>query len=232
MPLAALTPTEQLRAGRMPRRVIQLFVGLTLYGISMAFFAHSGLGMLPWDVFHFGITRHIPLSFGTVVVVVSLLTLLLWIPLRQYPGLGTLANALWIGVVLDATLAVLPSPGHLPGEVALLLAGLLVNGIATALYIGAQLGPGPRDGLMTGLAARTGGSLRVVRTGIEVVVVAFGWLLGGVFGVGTVLYALAIGPLVQWLLPPCIVELPKAAELLAARPTAPRGPEPEGPAGA
>lgn len=217
MHLARLTPGEQLRAGALPRRLAQLLVGLTLYGVSMACLVVGGLGMLPWDVLHYGISLHVPMSFGVVVIAVSLVTLLLWIPLRQPPGLGTIVNAVWIGPVLDVTLPLLPEPSGLPARVAYLVVGLLANALATALYIGAQLGPGPRDGLMTGLSARTGASLRLVRTGIEVVVVALGWLLGGVFGVGTILYALAIGPLVQWMLPPCVVRLPHEDRLLSQR---------------
>ena len=205
--LAALGPLVQLRAGRMPRRLTQLLVGLTLYGLSMSMVIRSGLGLFPWDVLHYGLAKHLPLTFGEVVIAVSFLVLLLWVPIRQAPGLGTLANAVLIGVVTDRVLAVLAQPDALWLRIALLLGGVLLNGLATALYVGSQLGPGPRDGLMTGLHRRTGVSLRLVRTSLEVSVVVLGWLLGGVVGVGTVLYALAIGPLVQLLLPGCIVEL-------------------------
>lgn len=205
--LQPLGPVEQLRAGRLPRRLLQLFVGLTLFGVSMAMMLRGALGLNPWDVFHQGLAHHVPWSFGTVVIVASFVVLLLWIPLRQMPGLGTLANAVWIGVATDATLAVLAAPGDLAGRAALMLGGVLLNGVASALYIGSQLGPGPRDGLMTGLHRRTGVSIRVVRTAIEIAVLAVGWLLGGTLGVGTVLYALAIGPLVQFFLPRCTVRL-------------------------
>lgn len=205
--LADLTPGDQLRAGRLPRRLAQLFVGLVLYGISMAMMVQSFLGLDPWDVLHFGLARFVPLTFGMIVIAVGLLVLLLWIPLRQQPGLGTIANAVVIGLATDATLAVLAPPDALWLRAVLVVGGVVLNGLAGALYIGAQLGPGPRDGLMTGLARRTGWSLRLVRTGLEVVVLTTGWLLGGVVGLGTVLYALAIGPLVQLFLPHVVVRL-------------------------
>lgn len=206
-PLADLSPTEQLRAGRLPRRSAQLFAGLTLYGVSLAMFVRAAVGLDPWDVLHQGITHHVPLTFGTVVVATGVLVLLLWIPLRQWPGVGTVANAIWIGVAADAALAVLATPPGLGLRVALMLGAVVLNGIASGMYIGAQLGPGPRDGLMTGLAARTGWSLRLIRTGIEVAVLAAGWLLGGGVGLGTVVYAVAIGPLVQLFLPWFVVDL-------------------------
>ena len=200
-PLANLGPAQQLRAGRLPRRVGQLLVGLALYGVSMGLMIRSTLGQLPWDVLHYGLALHLPLSIGQVVVATSFLVLLLWIPLRQAPGLGTVLNAVLIGVALDLTLVVVAAPDALAVRVGFVLAGVLLNGLATALYIGAQLGPGPRDGLMTGWVRRTGLSVRLVRTSLEVLVVAIGWLLGGVVGIGTVLYAVAIGPLTQALLP-------------------------------
>jgi len=205
--LAVLSPLAQLRAGRLTRRLTQLAVGLVLYGVSMAMMVRGGLGLDPWDVFHYGVASGIPLSFGGVVIVTGVAVLLLWIPLRQMPGLGTVANAVLIGLATDAALAVLVSPEAFAGRLGLLLGGVALNGLATALYIGSQFGPGPRDGLMTGLVRRTGLSVRLVRTSIEVSVVAVGWLLGGVVGAGTVLYALAIGPLVQLLLPRFIVDL-------------------------
>jgi uncharacterized membrane protein YczE len=205
--LANLTPRQQLRAGRLPRRLGQLFVGLTLYGAAMAMMVRGALGLDPWDVFHVGVTRHVDLDLGQVVIVVGILVLLLWIPLRQIPGLGTVANALWIGVATDATLAVLDRPGSLGLRVALMAGGVALNGLATALYIGSQLGPGPRDGLMTGLVRRTGLSVRLVRTSLELTVLAVGFAMGGTVGVGTVLYAGTIGPLVQLLLPYCVVRL-------------------------
>lgn len=193
VPLADLNPLEQLKAGRLPRRFTQLLVGLWLYGFAMSLFIRSGLGLDPWDVFHAGIQRLTGWSFGTVVIVVGFAVLLLWWPLRQWPGVGTVANAVVIGVATDVSLALIPpAPSWIAGF-GLLAAGLVINGLGGALYIGAQLGPGPRDGLMTGFARQTGWSLRLIRTAIELTVLAVGWLLGGAVGVGTVLYALAIG---------------------------------------
>ncbi|WP_409484023.1 YczE/YyaS/YitT family protein [Arsenicicoccus dermatophilus] len=205
--LTPMTPAQQLRAGRLPRRLTQLFVGLTIYGVSMAMIIRGALGLDPWDVFHVGVALHLPLSIGQIVVATGVLVLLAWIPLRQWPGLGTVANTVWIGVATDAALHVLAEPSAVWLRAALLLGGIGLNGLAGALYIGAQLGPGPRDGLMTGLAHRFGWSMRVVRTTIEVTVLAVGWLLGGGVGLGTVLYAVTIGPIVQHLLPWCVVEV-------------------------
>ena len=205
--LAQLTPREQLHAGRMPRRLVQLLAGLCLYGASMAMLLRSHLGLDPWDVLHQGLARHLPLSIGVVSIVVGAVVLLLWIPLRQWPGLGTVLNVVVIGVAMDATLAVLDDPRQMAWRVLLLVGGIVANGLAGGLYIGSQLGPGPRDGLMTGIAGRTGWSLRVVRTGIEVTVLAVGWLLGGTVGLGTLAYALAIGPLVQFFLARVTVRL-------------------------
>jgi uncharacterized membrane protein YczE len=195
------SPRRSLRGRRLPRRLVQLYAGLALYGVSMALMLRSTLGNMPWDVLHQGIAGRLGWSIGTVAIVVGALVLLAWIPLWQRPGLGTVSNVVVIGLAVDAALAVLPAPGSLPIRVGLLVAGVLLNAVATAAYIGVHLGPGPRDGLMTGLVRRTGGSVRLVRTSIEVVVVATGWLLGGTLGIGTVVYALAIGPLVQVLLP-------------------------------
>jgi uncharacterized membrane protein YczE len=203
----------------MPRRLVQLYAGLALYGASMALIIRSTLGNMPWDVLHQGLAERSGLTIGVVSIVVGAVVLLAWIPLRQRPGLGTVSNVVVIGVAVDATLAVVPAPGALPLRVGLLVAGVLLNAVATAAYIGVHLGPGPRDGLMTGLVRRTGGSVRLVRTSIEVVVVLTGWLLGGTLGAGTVLYALAIGPLVQLLLPPLSVALPPVA-----RPVSPASP--------
>lgn len=205
--LQRLTPREQLRAGRLPRRLTQLFVGLTIFGLSMAMMIRAGLGMIPWDVFHYGVATHVPLTFGTIAILTSLVVLLLWIPLREIPGLGTIANAVWVGISADLALAVLSTPEPLLAQIVLMGGGIVLNALATALYIGAQFGPGPRDGLMTGLARRLPVSLRVVRTGLEVLVVFVGWLLGGVVGLGTVLFALTIGPLTQAFLPPLVVRV-------------------------
>ena len=199
----------------MPRRLSQLVVGLALYGVSMALLIRSGLGQMPWDVLHYGLAQHLPLSLGQIVIAVSVLVLLLWIPLRQMPGLGTVLNALLVGLSADATLALLAAPEPMVVRAGFVVAGVLLNAVATALYIGAQLGPGPRDGLMTGWVRRTGLSVRLVRTSLEVAVVVLGWLLGGVVGIATVMYALAIGPLTQRLLPWCTVPvaLPEDARL-------------------
>ena len=195
------SPRRTLSGRRLPHRLIQLYAGLALYGISMALIIRSALGNMPWDVLHQGLAGRLGWSLGTVTIVVGALVLLAWIPLRQRPGVGTVSNVVVIGVAVDAALAVVPAPSSLPLRVGLLVAGVLLNAVATAAYIGVHLGPGPRDGLMTGLVRRTGGSVRLVRTSIEVAVVATGWLLGGTLGIGTVVYAVAIGPLVQVLLP-------------------------------
>ncbi len=187
------------------RRLTQLIAGLALYGTSMAMQVRATLGLNPWDVLHEGLSLRTPLSFGLITAVTGVVVLLLWIPLRQRPGIGTVANVLVIAVSVDVALALIPEVDGPAASIALLLPGVLLNGVASAAYIGARLGPGPRDGLMTGLAARTGRSIRLVRTGIEVTVLAIGWLLGGTVGVGTVLYALAIGPLTQAFLPYLVV---------------------------
>jgi uncharacterized membrane protein YczE len=207
---ADLTPLQQLRAPRLPRRLVQLMLGLWLYGASMAMMVESQLGLDPWDVFHEGVAGGLPLTFGTVVILTGVAVLLLWLPLRQAPGLGTVANVVVIGVASDVTLALLERPEGLAARSVLLVFGVVLNGLAGALYMGAQLGPGPRDGLMTGLVRRTGWSVRLVRTSLEVTVLAVGFLLGGTVGIGTVLYALAIGPLLQLFLPRVVVPLGSA----------------------
>lgn len=179
---------------------MQLYAGLIMFGVSMALMVAAGLGLDPWDVFHQGVARATGLRLGWVVIAAGALVLLLWIPLRQRPGLGTVSNVIVVGLAVDAALDVLPVPHRLPVRVAYLLVGIAANAVATGLYLGAGLGPGPRDGLMTGLARR-GYSIRVVRTAIEVAVLAAGWALGGTVGVGTVLYAASIGPLVHLLIP-------------------------------
>ncbi len=188
-------------ATRPVRRLPQLAGGLVLYGASMGLMIRGGLGLDPWDVLHDALSRRTGLTFGTVTAVVGALVLVCWIPLRQRPGVGTVANVLVIALAVDATLALLDPAGAIAVRIALMLAGVVLNALATAAYIGVRLGPGPRDGLMTGLVARTGVSVRVIRTGIELTVLATGWLLGGTVGVGTVVYALAIGPLTQAFLP-------------------------------
>lgn len=185
----------------MVQRLLQLYCGLVLYGVSTALFVHAGLGADPWDVFHLGVARIFTLSFGSVMIIVGVLVLLLWIPLRQSPGLGTVSNVLVLGLVADATLALLPPLVSLPARGLVLIAAVVLNALATGMYIGAGFGPGPRDGLMTGLHARTGWPLRRIRTLIELSVLLSGWMMGGAVGVGTLVYALAIGPLIQLCLP-------------------------------
>jgi uncharacterized membrane protein YczE len=182
------------------RRLVNLYAGLVLFGVSIAFFVQARLGLDPWDVLHQGISERTGVRIGTVAIVVGLIVLLLWIPLRQRPGLGTVSNVLLVGLTLDVALVLLPEPGPMPLRLGFLVVAIVLNAVATGLYIGAGLGPGPRDGLMTGLAAR-GHSIRVVRTALELTVLAAGWLLGGTVGVGTALFALTIGPLVHVLLP-------------------------------
>lgn len=188
----------------MLRRLLQLYLGLTAYGVSMWLMLKSDLGLMPWDVLHQGVALQGGWSMGRVAVATSFVVLLAWIPIRQKPGLGTISNAILIGLVFDLVNGWF---GHawvdldLGSQVVLLIAGIVLNALATASYIGAHYGPGPRDGLMTGLARRTGKSVRLVRTLIEGSVLLGGYLLGGTFGVGTVAYALAIGPLIQAALP-------------------------------
>ena len=205
--LVPMNPIEQLRAGRLVHRVTQLLVGLVLFGVSMALLLRANLGLEPWGVLHYGLIQHVPMSYGVMSIVVSFVVLLLWIPLRQWPGLGTVLNAVVIGLAIDATLAVVPDIEGLGWRVLVMLVAIVGNGVAGAMYIGSQLGPGARDGLMTGLARRTGLSLRLVRTALEVTVVVIGLLLGGALGIGTVVYALAIGPLAQHMLPWCTVDV-------------------------
>jgi uncharacterized membrane protein YczE len=193
------------------RRLTQLYVGLMLYGASMALQIRAGLGLDPWDVFHQGVAERSGLSFGTVVVITGAGVLLAWVPLRQRPGIGTVSNVFVIGIAVDVTLALLPAAGSSPAGLAMLLAGIGLNGVASGAYIGAGLGPGPRDGLMTGLVRRSGCSVRVVRTSIEVGVLAAGAALGGTVGIGTVLYAVSIGPLVHVLLPRLTIAQPALA---------------------
>lgn len=199
----------------LARRLVQLYLGLALYGFSMAMMIRGSLGLAPWDVLNQGLDRHLPLSYGTVSMIIGAAVLLLWIPLRQKPGLGTISNVFVIGLAVDAGLSLLPTLHGLPVRAAMLAGGIIANGLAGGLYIGARFGPGPRDGLMTGFARRTGGSLRLVRTLIELTVLLVGWLMGGQVGVGTVAYALAIGPLVQLFLP--VLTVPHANDSSGAQ---------------
>ena len=175
-----------------------LLFGLIGYGFSMAMMVRAELGLDPWDVFHQGLALRTPMTIGIASAVVGVAVLLAWIPLRNRPGIGTVANVIVIAVTVDVGMAILPTPASLPVRIAMMVGAVVLNAISTVLYIGAGLGPGPRDGLMTGLVVRTGLSVRLVRTSIEATVLTVGWLLGGTVGVGTVLYAFGIGPLVQF----------------------------------
>jgi len=185
---------------RLPRRLTQLIIGLVLFGVGIGLMLQSGLGVPPWDVLHQGLARRFGLTVGIWSIIVSLFVLLLWLPLRQPYGLGTLLNAIIIGVIIDLTGAVIPAAEITGAAWSMLLGGVVLIGIASGLYIGANLGPGPRDGLMTGIARR-GPSIRLTRAIIEITVLTLGWILGGTFGIGTIVFALAIGPLVQFFLP-------------------------------
>lgn len=220
--LVDLGPIAQLRAGRLGRRLPQLYVGLVLYGFSIALMVRARLGVAPWDVLHSGLATHFPITLGEALVVVSFAVLVLWIPLRETPGIGTVSNAVVIGVSADVFLALFGRPDAMWLRGFLMVAGVVICGLATAMYIGAQLGRGPRDGLMTGFARRTGLSLRLVRTLLEITVVLIGLLLGGVAGLGTVLYALAIGPLTQLMLPGWIVSVESRSGSTRRRRPSPR----------
>ncbi|MFP2238316.1 YczE/YyaS/YitT family protein [Pseudescherichia vulneris] len=185
----------------MLRRLLQLYVGLCLYGISTGMFICANLGADPWDVFHLGVGNVFSLDIGTVMIITGALVLLLWIPIRQRPGLGTISNVIVLGLAANATMAVLSTPDALWLKAGLMMMAVVLNALATGMYIGAGFGPGPRDGLMTGIHARTGWSLRLIRTSIELTVLIIGYLLGGSVGIGTLVYALAIGPLIQLCLP-------------------------------
>ncbi|MFI5964435.1 YitT family protein [Streptomyces asoensis] len=185
------------RGGRLVRRLFQLYAGLALYGVSSALLVRAGLGLEPWNVLHQGLAELTGLTIGVVSIIVGAVVLLLWIPLRQRPGLGTVSNVFVVGLAMDGALACVPDAHGLGVRIPLLLGGIVLNGAATGLYIAAAFGPGPRDGLMTGLHRRTGRSIRLMRTAVEIAVVVTGFALGGTIGVGTLLYAVGIGPLAQ-----------------------------------
>ncbi|WP_438387176.1 YczE/YyaS/YitT family protein [Actinopolyspora saharensis] len=197
---------------RPASRLVQLFAGLVLYGTSMAMMVRSGLGLAPWDVLHEGLAESAGTGFGVVTALIGASVLLLWVPLRQRPGLGTVANVVVVALSVDAALWLLPTVESPLVGALLLVGGVLCNGVATATYVGSRFGPGPRDGLMTGLHERTGLSLRTVRTGLEVAVLVTGWLLGGTVGVGTACYALAVGPLTQLAMPVVAVSTARAGQ--------------------
>jgi uncharacterized membrane protein YczE len=192
----------------MTRRLTQLLIGLALYGIGIALIVRGGIGVAPWDVLTQGIDSHTHLGFGLITVLTSAVVLLFWIPIRQKPGVGTVLNALLVGPSADVGLWLIPAGLDLWLRIILFAAGLLVLAIATGLYIGAHFGPGPRDGLMTGVHKRTGWRIWIVRTGIEVIVLGIGWALGGNVGVGTVLFAVLVGPLCHWTIPFFAITLP------------------------
>jgi uncharacterized membrane protein YczE len=195
----------------MTRRLLQLYAGLILYGVSLALQIRAGLGLDPWDVFHQGVSDKTGLSFGTIVIITGALVLLAWIPLRQKPGIGTVSNVFVLGIVVDITLSVLGDVHGFALQLAFLIAGVVLNAIAGAAYIGAGLGPGPRDGLMTGLMRVSGRGVGVIRTSIEVSVLAIGFVLGGTVGLGTVVYALSIGPLLHVFMPAFTITQPVPA---------------------
>uniref|UniRef100_A0AAU2VYX6 Integral membrane protein n=1 Tax=Streptomyces sp. NBC_00008 TaxID=2903610 RepID=A0AAU2VYX6_9ACTN len=194
------TTTAVRQRTHLTRRLIQLYAGLALYGASSALLVVAGLGLEPWGVLHQGLAERTGITIGVVSIIIGAIVLLLWIPLRQRPGLGTVSNVFAVGIAMDGTLALVPDAHGLAARAGVMVAGIVLNGVATGLYIAARFGPGPRDGLMTGLHRRTGRSIRLVRTAIEAAVVVTGFLLGGSLGIGTVLYALAIGPLAQFFL--------------------------------
>jgi len=193
---------------RLPRRIAQLLVGLLMYGIGIAFIVRGAIGAAPWDVLTQGISRHVPLSFGVITIIISAVVLLIWIPIRQRPGIGTILNAVLVGPAADLGFLLIPVVDELWVRVLYFVIGLTGLAAATGLYIGAHFGPGPRDGLMTGLHRVLGQPIWVVRTALEVTVVAIGWLLGGNVGVGTVAFALLVGPMCQYFLRIFDVPLP------------------------
>jgi uncharacterized membrane protein YczE len=184
---------------RFAGRLVNLYVGLVLFGISMAMLVEARLGLIPWDVLHQGISRHTGWSLGTTVIVAGFVVLLLWIPLRERPGLGTLSNVVVIGLALDETVRLLPAPSGLAARIALVAGGIVLNAFATLLYLNARMGAGPRDGLLTGLLRITRLPAGLLKVAIEVSAVAVGWLLGGTVGIGTIVFAISVGPVIQLL---------------------------------
>jgi uncharacterized membrane protein YczE len=189
-----------VRGELLRRRLVQLIAGLVLFGVGVGLMLQSDLGVPPWDVLHQGLARRFGMTVGIWSIFVSVAVLFFWLPLREPYGLGTLLNAVIIGVVIDVTAVVFPEAGSTAVAWLMLTSGVILIGVASGLYIGANLGPGPRDGLMTGIAKR-GPSIRLTRAVMEITVLTVGWILGGTFGVGTIVFALAIGPLAQYFLP-------------------------------
>lgn len=205
--LANLSLRDQLRVDRLPRRLAQMTAGLMGFGLSLAMLLQSGLGGAPWDVLHSALAQQIGGTVGLMSISVSFVLLLAWIPLREQPGIGTFANAVLVGLSLDLGLLIVPAVDQLLPRLVLMLAAVAVNGISAALYIGAQLGPGARDGLMTGLSRVLRRRVGPIRVLLEVTVLLVGWMLGGPVGVGTVVYALGLGPVIQLFLPRVTIEV-------------------------
>lgn len=202
-----MSAAAQLHAGRKARRIPQLIVGLVGYGAAVMMLVESGLGAASWNVLSEGVAERAGISFGVATNLIALCVLVFWVPMRELPGLGTALNVVLVGVAADTTGVVLPTPATLPAQIVLLGAGVILLAFCDALYLGAQFGAGPRDGLMTGLVRLTGRPIWLVRTGIEAIVASTGWLLGGTVGLGTALVALAMGPLVGYFLPRVSVDL-------------------------
>lgn len=200
-----LSLRDQLGVDRLGRRLVQMMIGLTGFGLSLAMLLRSGLGGAPWDVFHAALAERLGATVGSMSIAVSFVLLLLWIPLRERLGIGTVANAIWVGVSIDLGMLILPEASSLPVAIALMLLGVVVNGISGAVYIGAQLGAGARDGLMTALSRVLSRPVGPVRIVLEVIVLVTGWLLGGPLGLGTVVYAIALGPVIQLALPHVLI---------------------------
>ncbi|MCT1384349.1 hypothetical protein M4D54_01675 [Brachybacterium sp. p3-SID1565] len=224
-PLENLSLRDQLHVDRLPWRLVHMGAGLTGFGLSLALLLRSGLGGAPWDVLHAALADRIGASVGTLSIAVSFVVLLAFIPLRQQVGIGTIANAIWAGVSIDFGMALFPQAPNLPMAVVMLLAGVVINGITAAMYIGAQLGPGARDGLMTGLSRVLDRPVGPIRIALEVAVLSTGWLLGGPIGVGTAVYALGLGPVIQLALP--WVTIP--VRTVGGRPVLRPGPSPAAP---
>ena len=200
-----LSLRDQLGVDRLARRLVQMMIGLTGFGLSLAMLLRSGLGGAPWDVFHAALAERLGATVGSMSIAVSFVLLLLWIPLRERLGIGTVANAIWVWVSIDLGMLILPEASSLPVAIALMLLGVVVNGISGAVYIGAQLGAGARDGLMTALSRVLSRPVGPVRIVLEVIVLVTGWLLGGPLGLGTVVYAIALGPVIQLVLPHVLI---------------------------
>jgi uncharacterized membrane protein YczE len=196
----------------LTRRIAQLLIGLFLYGIGIALIVRAALGVAPWDVLTQGIDKQTGWGFGVITVLLSIVILLLWIPIRQRPGIGTVANALLVGPFAQLGLWLIPAQTVLWAQILMLAGGIVTIAVATGLYIGSHFGPGPRDGLMTGLVRRTGYPIWVVRTSIEVTVLVIGWLLGGNVGIGTLAFALLIGPLCNLTIPLFAIRMSASVE--------------------